>query len=358
MSTAPSDELLQAPLVSVVLLNFNGERLAPLWESIFQDDYSRKEVIFVDNGSKDKSVEAFNELARRYPTVDSRVVRLWKNVGYSGGNNAGYEESRGELICLLSNDVRVSRDWIEPVVSLFSRNPQIAIVQSHLYRLNDPTVEDEPTNSVDPFGFNHPLGPLGCGLESREVFYSEGSVMFVRRSLISELGYLFPPDYFMMFEDADLCWRARLRGFRSVVSLNSKVYHARGATEPGKYVRRNIRLVSLSTRNRLATLYTNYSVHNAVLFIPCAIAIELAKTIGLASKGYTSQAVAVVKGVVQFLGALQELSVRRRVVQCRRTVKDRTVMKLMENPIKGLAKTIGYWGPALRDLEKQFLRSP
>lgn len=351
---SPSESVKAPPLVSVVLLNYNGRKFASLWESLFYEGYSEKEIVFVDNGSQDESGLEFEKLANRFPQVRTRIIRLPENVGYSAGNNAGFAVADGEIVCLLSNDIKVSENWISPVVQLFTQDPSIAVVQSRQFRLASPEEEDDPTNLLDPFGSNHVIGPIGNDPPYfRDVFYAEGAVMFVRKVAVSEAGYLFPPDYFMSFEDADLCWRLRLRGSRCVVSTKSVVYHARGGTEPGKFLRKKPRLVSLGTRNRLATLFTNYSLRSTMLYLPIAILIEFGKAVGLLLRGYALQSRSIVEGVGLFLSSLPLLIKRRRVVQSDRTVDDRAIMAEMLNPIVGLKRTIGYWKPMISDLRAQ-----
>jgi GT2 family glycosyltransferase len=340
------------PLVSIVLLNYNGRRFANLWASVFESAYEPKEIVFVDNGSVDDSMEVFSSLAKRFPSVRSSIVRVEQNVGYSGGNNIGFAHTSGPIVCLLSNDIKVDPGWLLPIVRAFQAQPSVGAAQSAQYQLQRPNERDVPSNVLDPFGFSHSLSGPARDEKIRPVFYTEGAVMFVRRSLVDELGYLFPEDYFMLFEDADFCWRARLRGWKSVVVEESRVYHARGGTEPGIYFRKNAALVSRGTRNRLATLYTNYSLSNALIFLPLTMVLEFVKVLGLAVNGRRRQSTAVLAGARRFMRDRSALRERRQQVQATRRVNDVTIRSEMLDPAEAVARLLDSWHPALKDLDQ------
>src|SRR5215472_405340 len=95
------------PLVSVVILNYNGADLLPgLLDSLRDLAYPRHELIVVENGSTDKSLEVL----ARYPTV--RVVRTERNLGSSGGYNLGVANSNGEFILIMNNDIIANREFV------------------------------------------------------------------------------------------------------------------------------------------------------------------------------------------------------------------------------------------------------
>ena len=334
--------LSEGPLVSVVLLNYNGRRFLPLWTSFLKEGYPRRELIFVDNGSTDGSAEAFErELSRSFPKVAVRFVRLPKNVGYSQGNNAGVREARGEVIAVVNNDIEVSERWIAPVVEAFREDPRLGVAQSRLYSLTDREVPDRVWNRVDPFGFAHP-SPDPSG-PRREVFYAEGASLFVRRALLDDLGYFYPEEFYMLGEDVDLCWRAHLLGWRVAEIAASVAWHARGGTEEGSVTKRNPRVLRAATRNRLATLYTSYGAPRLLLFLPLSGLLALARALLLWRRGDREHARAVLQGVVGFGRDRAFLRQRRSALQARRRSPDREVLALMMGPFEGLLELRSLW---------------
>jgi GT2 family glycosyltransferase len=333
--------MTEGPLVSIVLLNYNGRALSQYWESIFKEPYLQKEIIFVDNGSVDGSAASFLALADAYPGTATRLVTLPKNVGYAQGNNEGVKYARGEFICLLGNDVEVDQDWIRPVLDAFDSDPSIGCVLPALLRMADRAALDRPWTELDPFGFTHRLEATGAPIQP--VFFTEGTSMFLRRSLLDRLGYLFAPEYYFMHSDVDFCWRARLQGFSSVVASRSRAFHVRGGTEPGVLLKKNPRPIETGYRNRLATMYTNYSVSHVILFLPITFVAELTIAARFLARGMHVQGRAMLTGVAAFLRDLPALRARRSAVQRARVVSDKAILSQMTDPIRAPRYLLGQW---------------
>jgi GT2 family glycosyltransferase len=329
------------PLVSIVLLNYNGKALAQHWESVFREIYPNKEIIFVDNGSVDRSADSFTALAKSYPQVPIRLVTLPTNVGYSQGNNEGVKYARGEFICLLGNDVEVDANWIRPILAAFAEDPKIGCVSPAIFRMDNHMEPDRPWMEMDPFGFTHRMVATGAPIQP--VFFTEGTSMFLRRSLLERLGYLFPPEFYFMHDDVDFCWRARLQGFSCVVTARSRVFHVRGGTEPGVVLKRNPRPIQTGARNRLVTLYTNYSFTHLLFFLPVTILTELTIATVFAVRGLRAQGRAILSGVAAFLRELRSLRARRAAVQRTRVVSDRAILSEMLDPIATPRYIFGQW---------------
>jgi GT2 family glycosyltransferase len=333
--------MTENPLVSIILLNYNGRALCQYWKSIFLETYPQKEIIFVDNGSTDGSATHFLALAREFPAVSTRLITLPQNVGYSQGNNEGVKHARGEFICLLGNDVEVDTDWIRPVLQVFGSDPTIGCILPAIFRMDDRDQSDRPWTELDPFGFTHRLESSGETIQP--VFFTEGTSMFFRRSLLERLGYLFPPEYFFMHDDVDFCWRARLQGFSSVVASRSRVFHVRGGTEPGVLLKKNLRPIRTGARNRLATMYTNYSTSYLVAFLPITLVAELAIAGIFMARGLRSQGRAILMGVASFLRDLSLLSARRSAIQRARVATDAAILSQMTDPIQAPRYLLGQW---------------
>ncbi|HDM76863.1 MAG TPA: glycosyltransferase family 2 protein, partial [Deltaproteobacteria bacterium] len=97
---------------SVIVLNKNGSLLLPeCLHSLHRQTWTDVEIVVVDNGSIDGSVEFVQE---HFPEV--RVVRLEENLGFCKGNNIGIRQAKGEYIALLNNDTVVDPHWLEELV--------------------------------------------------------------------------------------------------------------------------------------------------------------------------------------------------------------------------------------------------
>jgi GT2 family glycosyltransferase len=107
------------PLVSVVTINFNQTAVTrDLLVSLRNISYPAIEIIVVDNGSRDTSVQS---LKQEFPEIN--LIITGKNLGFAGGNNVGIKDAKGEYILLVNNDVEVTPGFLEPLVETLQQQP-------------------------------------------------------------------------------------------------------------------------------------------------------------------------------------------------------------------------------------------
>ena len=190
------------PLVSVVVAAYNGERfLAEALESVFRQDYHPFEVVFVDDGSTDRTAE----IARSFP-----VSYLYQeNQGLPAARNAGLRVARGELVAFADDDDVLPPSKLGIQARYLSEHPDLGCVLGRQEWLVEEGIEP-PQLKPDPiFGV-----PGGIQLVS---------AMF-RRTVLDELDG-FDPSY-RYAEDRDLFVRMRERGVEIAV-LPDIVLHKR-----------------------------------------------------------------------------------------------------------------------------------
>jgi GT2 family glycosyltransferase len=266
-------------------------------------------------------------MAHSHPGVKAIMLKLKENCGYSKANNLGVKKAAGQYVVLLSNDIRVSRDWLKNAIAKMELDEQIGVAQSMMYTLDNPLEHDPMGNYIDAFGFNHPLSPSN---ELKEVFYCEGAVMFIRKKVIHEAFGLFDESYFMFYEDVDFCWRVRLMGYKVVVLPESIVYHKRGGTVSGILMKTDSTYVTTNTRNRLNTLLKNYSVSNVIKFAPLSTVIEISKSLLLVLNGKVQASLACFKGIASVIFGMQNTMKKRAVIQKKRKItNDKEIQKFI-----------------------------
>ena len=114
-------------LISIIIVNYNGKKwLQKCLDSLLCQTYNNFEIIFVDNGSSDDSVEFVNN---NYKDERIKIIKSDKNLGFAGGNNLGIDNSKGEYILLLNNDTWVEFDFLEKLFIFYN---------SHNYNLIAP----------------------------------------------------------------------------------------------------------------------------------------------------------------------------------------------------------------------------
>lgn len=223
--------------VALVVLNWNGKELLKrfLPEML---RYSKEATIYViDNDSTDDSIDF---LSTEFPEVNSIINT--ENLGYAGGYNAGLKGIKEELICLINNDIRVTKNWLPPIINFFKNNSNTGIVQPHILDEKDPSLFEYAGAAggyIDRFGYPFCRGRIFDQIEqdqgqyegNQNIFWASGACLFIRNALFQKLDG-FDEDFFMHQEEIDLCWRANNAGSEVYCVGDSKVYHLGGASLP------------------------------------------------------------------------------------------------------------------------------
>ncbi len=213
------------PIVSVVIVNWNGKHLlGECLDSLIAQSAAGVEIILVDNGSGDGSVQYVRE---RYASV--RVVSLPENLGFAGGNNAGIKVAGGKYIALLNNDTKVALDWIANLLKEAEAAPaSVGMWASRIFSYDKPDVIDNVGLLLYLDGLGRGKGRLerdeGQYDSPGEAFFPSGCAGMYRREVLDEIG-LFDEEFFAYADDVDIGLRARLAGWKCQYVPAAKVYH-------------------------------------------------------------------------------------------------------------------------------------
>jgi hypothetical protein len=254
------------PLVSIIILNYNGKKFLEFClRSVLNTHYPNFEVILVDNASTDDSIKLAEERYGNVPVLI--IVKNDSNLGFAAGNNEGISYGKGEYVLFLNNDTVVEPNWLIELVSVMESDAKIGAAQSKLLSLADKRTIDSAGDFVDYYGLSIRRGSWGeedKGQYDRieEIFSARGAALIVRRKILAEIG-AFDADFFLSYEDIDLCWRIRLNGNKIVFVPKSRVYHIGGATTISSSVN-----VFHIEKNRLSTLLKNMPIENLAKYNP------------------------------------------------------------------------------------------
>ena len=230
----------KSPLVSVVILNYNGLKymgtgLRECLDSVLMSDYPNLEVIFVDNGSVDKSASFIEENFRS----KVRVIRNNSNLGFSEGFNTGIRGSKGEYVTLLSNDMTVERNWLNPIIDLMESNPQVGLGGFKRFRVGaqgSDKLLDGIGGDLYLCGRVKPIGHKEIDKAQYDTNIDNldfiGGAMVLRRKTLQRVGLL-DPVFSVFSEDVDLCFRIRKSGYKTVYVHNAEIWHKGQATIKG-----------------------------------------------------------------------------------------------------------------------------
>lgn len=253
---------------AVVILNWNGRALLEQFVPSVLEFSSEATIYVADNASADDSLEF---LRKNFPEV--KIIEIPENLGYAGGYNYAIDKLSEDIIILLNSDVEVTKNWLEPIISKFSTDPNIAAIQ--------PKILDHKNKSkfeyagaaggfIDKYGYPYCRGRIFEELEEdhgqyddeAEIFWASGACLAVRRAAYLEVGAL-DEDFFAHQEEIDLCWRLQNNGYRIYYCGNSRIYHVGGAT----LNEMNPHKTYLNFRNNLYLLLKNLKASDLFLII-------------------------------------------------------------------------------------------
>ena len=217
--------------VCTVVLNWNGWReTAACLASLQQVHYQHHEVIVVDNGSTDDSV---NRLRRDFPLAE--VVENGKNLGFAGGCNVGIRRAladKADFVWLLNADTIVDRNALSYLVEKAKSNERIAAVGSAIYSMQE-------RHRLRAWGGGHINFLFGCSrhflhpVADAEIDYITGASLLLRRTALESVGML-DEHFFFFWEDADLGLRLRQAKWKLAVAGDSKVWHKESSSLRGQ----------------------------------------------------------------------------------------------------------------------------
>ncbi len=224
--------LTDTPFVSVIILNYNGEKyLSNCLNSVLKNHYKNYEVVLVDNASTDASMAEAERVFGGDPRL--RIIRNSANLGFSGGNNVGYKQSKGEYLVFLNNDTVVDEYWLSELVNAMQSDPSIGLAQSKILNMHNEQIQIGGWVFSNYLVRKHPLGQnKTSSLKFQSVFevsVASGASMIAPRELIDEVG-LFDERIPFFYDDTLLSFKVWLANRRVVTVENSKIRHILGAS--------------------------------------------------------------------------------------------------------------------------------
>ena len=226
----------QAKRVTVVIPNYNGIKYIENCLRCVMSQTVPCEVIVVDNGSTDGSVQRIRE---EFEAV--RVMELGANTGFCHACNTGIHVTRTDYVMLLNDDTTMAPDCVEKLLEAIEKRPQAFSVQARMVRMHrepdGPELLDDAGDLYCALGWAFARGKgksadrymKPCG-----IFSACAGAAVYRRSVFDVIGY-FDERHFCYLEDVDLGFRAQRFGFRNYYEPQALVYHAGSASTGGTY---------------------------------------------------------------------------------------------------------------------------
>ncbi len=244
--TAPqamTGDVTRTAEVTVIIVSYNTRDLTlKCLETLFAETHeARCHVVVLDNASSDGSAEA---VAEAYPQVE--LIASAENHGFAKANNLVAAEARTEWLLLLNPDTEVHSGAIDALLAFARSNPQAGItggrtvfpdgslnIASCWMRMTPWSLFCITTGLTAAFRGSELFNPEGMGSWQRdtvrEVDIVVGCFLMIPRQLWSDLDG-FDLKYFMYGEEADLCLRAKARGYQPMVTPDAQIMHLVGAS--------------------------------------------------------------------------------------------------------------------------------
>jgi hypothetical protein len=339
--------MLKGPLVSVIVLNWNGKRfLGDCLSSLLKQAYPNYEVILIDNNSTDGSVEYVKE---NFAQV--KILQNQRNLGFAEGNNVGIRHAKGKYAIVLNSDTKVQENFIEELVRVAESNEKIGSVGCKIVQY-DGSIRYGPV-FMNEKGFI--VGAKSYKTYDRFVrnLANCGCASLYRKSILDKIG-MYDPHFWSDWEDHDLGYRINLSGFMSVYTPKTIVFHVGGGSH--KVFEHSKERYTRIIRNKLFTYFKNYETKNLVYRFTRSTCETLVRHVGSIlmnelrilckfikqnpkstsslrlverRKLYT----ALFKAYLLFLQNLKSIVIEREKVQRLRTVSDSYIFSLTKEPL-------------------------
>ncbi len=296
-------------------------------DSLLEQSHPDLHIVVVDNNSHDGSAT----VAGRYRDIE--VISNRRNLGYSGAANQALARAQGGGLFLVTPDVRLDVDHIARAVAMLESRPRAASVQGRLHRMDGSgevmCVEGMPM--IDSAGHtahtNRVFRNRGDGLADdgsfdtpTELFGVTGAAALHRVEALHDVaidGEVFDNDLFAFFEDVDLDWRLKARGWQAWYAPDAIGRHERGGEGP-----RRSRLVErLSYRNWFLTVAKNDDLAALLPNLHLFAATTVLRTVDLAITVPAAFA-----GAVADAGLLRSALTKRRQIDARRSVPNAKIV--------------------------------
>jgi hypothetical protein len=218
--------------LSIIILSFNTKDLTlNCINSIveqYKEELERKqfEIILIDNASSDGTQDS----VRKLKTINLKIIENSENLGFSNGCNLGAKDASGEYLLFLNSDTQIKDQGFLKMIDFLKKNEKIGILGGKL-KNEDGTAQPSTGNFYNLFNlFFMLLGIERFGYirkspnETKQVDWVSGACLMIRRKVFEKSGR-FEKNLFMYWEDIDLCFKAKRKGYSTYFYQEIMLFH-------------------------------------------------------------------------------------------------------------------------------------
>jgi len=316
----------KTPLVSIIILNWNGGLYVQrCLDHVLKQSYKPIELIIVDNGSNDGSLEKLKQSHRECIYIENS-----DNRGFAAGMNQGISIAKGDFIVPLNQDVCLHKEFISACVGKILTDEDIGAIGGRVFAwVGDELTGDlrkgegERTYLLKRF---HVIGGVQTDGEAW-VFVPTGSFPFLRKKMLDDLylhsGYFYDEKYVTGFEDMDLFFRMHLRNWKCLFLPSASGWHVGSGSVGGKstFFSKKTDYQIKILRNRYFTMFKNLPASIFWWLSPYLFLTEAAMLPYFLLRSPKS-ILAWLVAWYQFVGSLPDMVIKRQRIQKSKLVKD------------------------------------
>ena len=241
--------------ISFVILTWNSDRvIISCLESIKTINDQKYEIILVDNGSCDKTINNIDTFISENPEISLKKIMLEKNYGTTVSRNLGIQQIADDsnYICILDSDTVINQEAVTELITVLSENEKNAITGPYMVNLAGeeqitakkiPTAmlkikKAVPVRSIQKKGEEQEKYDFSDEKRSYPVGYLISACWMIQRKLMENIGPL-DENIFYSPEDVEYCVRVWKMGYRVLYCPNAHIIHATQRISKKKLISRH-----------------------------------------------------------------------------------------------------------------------
>lgn len=242
-------------MLSFIVVTYDSEIfirrcLESIIANVHNIDY---EIIVQDNNSKDLTPKIVNELQAIHHGI--KLINSNVNNGYAGGNDEAAKYARGDLLFILNPDTILEKYSHEKVLSLLKSDDKISVIQPKIKKMDNQAIVESTGHFIDILGNAYIENKDARNKEfpTKRIFAALGAGFIIKKEVFDKLGG-FDEDFFLLYEETDLCWRNNLLGYKVYYLDDIEIIHFGGASLNAGHKRGesiNYKMTYLYLRNKI-----------------------------------------------------------------------------------------------------------
>lgn len=330
MSRSPGEKrshiVPDKPTISAVIVSYNGgSKVLRCLEKLKKQRTPLHEIIVVDNGSDDGSLQQIRETF-----TDVTIFEMAANRGLPAGRNVGLQHAAGDLVLLVDTDVYLTDDCTCKLLQAYFEEQATVVCPRILLLPEDDVVQCDgaAAHFVGTMILRHGFSDIATTPSKRATVNGcIGACMLAERTTVLAAGS-FNEAFFLYFEDHEFSLRMRSLGHRFICEPMAIVHHERGDGTPGMAFRGHgnypRQRAYQTMHGRLTTILIHYRFRTMAVLAPVLLSYELISIAVALRRGWAGEWLRV--WLWQFRNRRTVLMWRNRVQQARR-VGDRDLLE-------------------------------